>query len=110
MHIHILYIVTMLTYQTNLEKVIIVQKRLLRLITGSPYRAHTEALFVASRILTFEEINEFASSVFMFKSQNDDLSEFFYNYYQTHRDVHEKLEMLMLSMYHMGDLTLERLA
>ena len=75
-------------YQTNLEKIIIVQKRLLRLITGSPYRAHTEPLFVANRILTFKEINEFTIGVFMFKSQNGDLPEFFYNYYQTHKDVH----------------------
>ena len=75
-------------YQTNLEKFIIVQKRLLRLITGSPYRAHTEPLFVTNRILTFKEINEFTIGVFMFKSQNGELPEFFYNYYQTHKDVH----------------------
>ena len=75
-------------YQTNLEKIIIVQKRLLRLITGSPFCAHTEPLFVANRILTFQEINEFTIGVFMFRSQNGDLPESFYNYYQIHKDVH----------------------
>ena len=36
----------------------------------------------------FKEINEFTIGIFMFKSQNGDLPEFFYNYYQTHIDVH----------------------
>ena len=75
-------------YQTNLEKIVLVQKRLIRLITGSPYRAHTEPLFVANRILTFKEINEFTIGVFMYKSQNGDLPEIFDNYYQTHGDIH----------------------
>ena len=76
-----------MTY-TNLEKVVLVQKRLIRLITGSPYRAHTEPLFVTNIILTFKEINEFTIGVFMFKSQNGDLPEIFDNYYQTHGDIH----------------------
>ena len=47
----------------------------------------------------------------MFKSQNGDLPEIFITF-TTHIEMYkvEKLEMLMLSMYHMGDLTLERLA
>ena len=40
-------------YQTNLERNVLVQKRLIRLIAGYPYRPHTEPLFVANRILTF---------------------------------------------------------
>ena len=98
-------------YQTNLEKIIIVQKRLLRLIAGSPDRAHTEPLFVANRILTFKEINEFIIGDFMFKSQNGDLPEIFITITK-HIEMYmvEKLDMLMLCMYLMGDLTLERLA
>ena len=75
-------------YQTNLEKIVLVQKRLIRLITWSPYRAHTEPLFVANRILTFKAINEFTIGVFMYKSQNGDLPEICDNSYQTHGDIH----------------------
>ena len=48
----------------------------------------------------------------MYKSQNGDLPEIFDNYHQTHAEIYmvEKLEMLMLYMYHMGDLTSEELA
>ena len=87
-------------YQTNLEKIVLVQKRLIRLITGSPYRAHTEPLlFVANRILTFKEINEFTIGVFMYKSQNGDLPEIFDNYYQTHGDIHGRETRNAVALY-----------
>ena len=40
------------TYPTVINKTLLVQKRLIRLVTGSPYRAHTEPLCYANRILT----------------------------------------------------------
>ena len=38
-------------YPTNLERLIIMQKKLIRIITCSPYRAHTEPLFYANKYL-----------------------------------------------------------
>ena len=95
------------THQTNLEKTD-VQKRLIRLITGSPYCAHIEPLFVANKILTIKENHESTIGVFMYKSQNGDLPEMVIK----HTEIYmvEKLEMLRLYMYHVGDLTPEGLA
>ena len=98
-------------YQTNLEKIVLVQKRLIRQITGSPYRAHTEPLFVANKILTSKEINEFTIGVFIIKIKIVIYLKFFITIIKhTEICMVEKLEMLMLYMYHMRDLTSEELA
>ena len=40
------------TYQTNLNNVVLVQKKLIRIITCSPLRAHTEPLMLANRLMS----------------------------------------------------------
>ena len=41
------------TYQTNLNNVVLVQKKSIRIITCSPFRAHTEPLLMANRLIPF---------------------------------------------------------
>ena len=45
------------TYKTNLESIARVQKKLVRLITCSSYRAHTEPLMAANNLLSITDIN-----------------------------------------------------
>ena len=45
------------TYQTNLNNAVLVQKKLIRIITCSPFRAHTETLMFANRLMSLSNIN-----------------------------------------------------
>ena len=67
---------------------LLVQKGLIRLVTGSTYRAHTEPLFYANRILTVFDINVYMSGVFMYKCLKEPTTDIFQCYFQTNRDVH----------------------
>ena len=76
------------TYPTIINKTLLVQKRLIRTVTGSPYRARTEPLFYANRILTVFELNVYMSGVFMYKCLKEPSTDIFQYYFQTNRDVH----------------------
>ena len=45
------------TYKTNSESIVRVQTKLVRIITCSPYRAHTEPLMAANNLLSVTDIN-----------------------------------------------------
>ena len=76
-------------YQTTLERVFLVQKKLIRIITCSPYRAHTEPLFVANNILTVYDINHYVVGMFMYKCINEEMSDIFNQYFMRNCDIHE---------------------
>ena len=52
------------TYKTNLESIVRVQKKLVRIITCSPYRAHTEPLMAANNLLSVTDINVYMTCMF----------------------------------------------
>ena len=54
------------------------QKKLIRIIFGSPYRAHTEPLFDANKILIIKDINFYVVYVFMYNCVSSSLPGFFY--------------------------------
>ena len=66
------------TYSTNLEKINRLQKKLVRIITNSPYRAHTAPLQLANRLLSVSEINSYIVGMFMYNSINGILSSTFF--------------------------------
>ena len=66
----------------------IIQKKLIRIITGSPYRAHTEPLFYANRILTVYDLNVNIVGVFMYKCLFEPGTDVFANYFYTNREIH----------------------
>ena len=53
------------THITILDPLIKIQKRIIRIITSSPYRAHTQPLFVALNMLNVFDINKLVVSLFM---------------------------------------------
>ena len=44
------------TFNVHLHRIIVLQKRAIRIISGAPYLAHTEPLFALHKILKFEDI------------------------------------------------------
>ena len=78
-------------YASTLEKIKIVQKRLIRTITCSPYRAHTAPLFYANRLSTISDINSYTIGAFMYRFLNGNLPDIFEGFFVKNRDrnVHQ---------------------
>ena len=56
------------TYQCHLESVVILQKRMIRYMTDSPYLAHTNELFFQLGILKFNDVYKYFISIYMQKA------------------------------------------
>ena len=60
------------TYSTHLKPLFIIQKKILRLITNSPYLEHSRPLFKSMGILNIYELSNLEISSYMFKHKNSD--------------------------------------
>ena len=77
------------TYKTRIQKLMRIQKKIVRLITFKPYSEHTETIFKNLEILNVYQINDFLTSIFMFRYFNlKNLPEIFTNYFVTNNEVH----------------------
>ena len=76
------------TFKTSLEKMILVQKKLIRIITCSPYRAHTGPLLFANRIMTLSDINLYMTGIFMYQWAHENIPNIFQNFFHTNRAFH----------------------
>ena len=93
-------------YPTNLEKLVLVQKKLVRIITNSPFRAHSEPLLYANKMLTVTDVNEYVVGMFMNQWVNGTLPQIFRTSTNTGEIVMNMAhEMLMTFMYCMEDST-----
>ena len=75
-------------YPTKLERLIIMQKKLIRIITCSPYGAHTEPLFYANKILNIKYINFYVVSVFMYNCVSSPLPGIFIDFCVPNKEFH----------------------
>ena len=71
------------------KKSIVCRKKHVRIITNSPYRAHTAHLLLANRLLSVSEINSYIVDIFMYNSINGILPSTFSFYFVRNRDVHQ---------------------
>ena len=78
------------TYPTNLNKMIVLQKKLIRIVTCSPYRAHSKPLLVASNVLSVNEINVYIVGIFMYNLCHDHLPNLFDGFFQRINEVHDR--------------------
>ena len=76
------------TYQTNLNNVVLVQKTLIRIITCSPFRAHTEPLMCANRLLSLSIINMNMTCIFVYQCLNGCVPDIFNDFYACNRNIH----------------------
>ena len=64
-------------FRTYLNEMYVLQKKMIRIITSSPYRASTDPLFLANKILNVYEINDYMISIFMYKQINSGIDDFY---------------------------------
>ena len=59
------------TYACHLHRLVILQKRVIRIINHQPYLAHTDPLFYQSNILKISDIHNVMVALFIFKNRDD---------------------------------------
>lgn len=75
-------------YTSRLTRLIILQKRAVRVITKSYYKCHTAQLFLLHRILTLDQIRTLQTGEFMFRYKHDSLPHTFADYFSTGSATH----------------------
>ena len=76
-------------HKTILEPMHKIQKKFIRIITSSPYRAHTQPLFVANHMLDLYDINNYMSAIFMYNVLRTDKFTLFSSFYTLNNEVHD---------------------
>ena len=87
-----------LTYPSKLNRILYLQKRIVRIICGAEYLAHTAPLFRTLKVLDIFNINAFFVACFMYSYHNNLLPHTFNTTFVTNRQVHTLiiiLEMLI---------------
>ena len=73
---------------TDLNKLHIIQKKIIRIITNSPYRSHTTPLFYQLKLLKLQDINTIQIAEFMYKIRHHLLPTHFEGYFSQCSDTH----------------------
>ena len=77
------------TYPTRLQKLMNVQKKIVRLICFKSYTDHSEPLFLDLKILNIYKINEYLGSIFMYRFNHcQNLPDFYSNYFKLNNELH----------------------
>ena len=76
------------TYITNLNRIYCLQKRVVRAITNSDYKAQSAPLFSKLRILDIFQINKFQTAKFMYRYHNNLLPSLSLNLFNTSSQIH----------------------
>ena len=72
-----------------INKLVLIQKKLARIITCSPYRAHTEPLMYANKMLSVSDINRYLTGTFMYQCIHKEAPEMFLNVFHTNSNFHD---------------------
>ena len=78
------------TYPSNLNKMVVLQKKLIRIVTCSPYRAHSKPLLVANKVLSVHELNVYIVGIFMYKYCNKGAPDIFNDFFQRNNELHNR--------------------
>ena len=70
------------TYPSNLNKMVVLQTKHIRIVTCSPYRAHSKPLLVANKVLSVYEINVYIVGIFIYKCCNNGVPDIFNDFFQ----------------------------
>ena len=76
------------TYPTNLQKLVLLQKKAIRIITCSKYMASTQNLFTQYKLLRLPEIYKYLVGIFVYKFDNMQLPVIVSAFYAKARAVH----------------------
>jgi hypothetical protein len=75
-------------YEHRLQRIKILQKRIIRLITGSPYNTHTNPLFKHLGILKLLQIRQKQTCEFMHRYSYNTLPNIYTNFFTSSSDFH----------------------
>ena len=76
------------TYASNLNRILLLQKKVIRIIIKNAFHAHTDPLFIQLEILKFHNIYKFQTLKFMFLFKNDVLPELFKDMFSLRSQTH----------------------
>ena len=76
------------TYKSNLQRIVTLQKRALRIVSNSTYIAHTGPIFKELKLLKFHDIHSFQLGFFMFSFKNSTLPSKFNNFFLLNSQIH----------------------
>ena len=78
------------TYPTRLQKIMNVQKKIVRLICFKSYSDHSEPLFLDLKILNVYKINDYLCSIFMYQFfyYQNNLPNFYCDYFKQNSELH----------------------
>jgi hypothetical protein len=76
------------TYTTRLHRLIILQKRVIRIVAGTTYLSHTSPLFCNFNILKFEQIKLYQSGEFMYRFDHGLLPPVFKGFFNLASQIH----------------------
>ena len=68
-------------YPSCIERISLIQKKLVRIITCSPFRAHTEPLYFANKIMNASDINDYIIGIFIYECLYGNIPDIFRNYF-----------------------------
>ena len=74
--------------KTSLNRITILQKKIVRIICHEKHRAHTEQLFNKLGVIKFIDLNKYLIARFMFRWYRNETPTIFDNYFDLNRDVH----------------------
>ena len=77
------------SYPSCIGRISLIQKKRVRIITCSPFRAHTEPLYFANKILNVSDINDYTIGIFMCECLHGNIPDVFRHYYQLNADVND---------------------
>ena len=63
--------------KSDLNRLLLIQKKAIRIVTNSGFRSHTNALFLENNILKISDLYLFQLGQFMFKLNRNDLPDIF---------------------------------
>ena len=73
---------------THVTSLFMMQKRAVRLISGSQYLAHTDPIFKSLRLLKISDINLIQTAIFMYKFKQNILPSYFKQMFQCNMQIH----------------------
>ena len=76
------------TYKANLQRIVILQKRALRIVNNSTYDANTSPIFKELKLLKFHDIHSFQLGFFMFSLKNSTLPSKLNNLFLINSQIH----------------------
>ena len=79
------------TYESRLHKLVLLQKRGVRVVAGASSIAHTSPLFLEFNLLKFHQIKTFQTGIFMYRFAHNLLPPNFTGYFQQGADIHSHL-------------------